>query len=572
MTEAGPSSVPLRAVIHRRHHINPPSHHVVAPANTTGQTILENLPLLPSFLPPRQPEQLYSSEQTSVFLHAGPESSRTDLDDKQNSEIQSPTTPTSRENLVRIGFQNPWDSWHKPTLSEVWNGLHWTQQGEEPKHKGHNEFEAYRTAIEEARRKESGQASEQDDETKSTLNASQEHLLPSKDMKDLKGSDLAIHKPDFSQSSEDANSVKATWLGHATVLLQLPSSKADPASEPIKILFDPIFSHRCSPTQYVGPSRLYSAPCTVADLPKIDVVCISHSHYDHLDYDSIFQLWNANADHIRFIVPLGNKSWFLGLGLKIDEDRVSELDWWDEVWLTQDGLKEGKKDEGRNIRIICTPAQHGSGRYGFDASRSLWSSWTIEYTHTSKQKPFRVFFGGDTGFQFHSSSPQATHYPTCPAFSEVQKELGIPHLSFLPISVGATFNFVKSYDALGVVPEMDGGLTGANHMTPFDAVRVAKILTCQPGEQDRQPDYISDQQSESDIHQPVVMAIHWGTFVSGMDEVRRSMHDLESACAVQDVLYARQYDQRKNKTKTDTKGLVTFACIDHGQSIWMNLQ
>lgn len=571
MTETGSASAPLRAVIHRRHHINPPAHHIVTPSNTTGQTILDSLPSFPSFLPPRQPEQLYSSEQTSVFLHAGPESSGKEVNGtpktNESSQIPASTTPNSHENLIRTGFQNPWDSWHKPTLSEVWNGLHWTQYGEEPKHKGHSEYEAYRTAIEEARRKESGQASENDEDQISIHNSSQEHLLKPNDISKLKESDLAIHKPDFSVSSKDVNLVKATWLGHATVLLQLPSLDTDVQSEPIRILFDPIFSQRCSPTQYIGPSRLYPAPCSVADLPKVHAVCISHSHYDHLDYDSIVQLWHANKEHIRFIVPLGNKAWFMGLGLKIDEQRVSELDWWDEVWLTQDALQTRKQDDdGRRIRIVCTPAQHGSGRYGFDASRSLWSSWTIEYKHTHDQKPFRAFFGGDTGFQFHSQSPQAAHYPTCPAFAEVQKELGVPHLIFLPISVGATFNFVKSYDALGVIPEMDGGLTGANHMTPFDAVRVAKILVGQPGEEDRQPEQINS----PDIQQSVVMAIHWGTFVSGMDEIRRSMQDLESACAVQDVLYARQYDQRKNKSHP--KGLITFACIDHGQSIWMNIK
>lgn len=340
---------------------------------------------------------------------------------------------------------------------------------------------------------------------------------------------------------------------------------------------------RCSPTQYVGPIRLYPPPCPIHALPRVDVVCISHSHYDHLDYDSIVQLWKVNSDHLRFVVPLGNKAWFVGLGLNIDEDRVTELDWWDEVWLSEEGCGEGER-----IRLICTPAQHGSGRYGVDAGRTLWSSWTLE--RITQVSTFRAFFGGDTGFQFHSSDPLANEYPTCPAFEEVQRVLGPSHLSFLPISVGATLNFVKSYDAFGLVPELDGGLTGANHMTPYDAVRVAKILSGRVDQstfddRDRQEDgrlpssTADGQQSEqvaATASAPgVVMSIHWGTFVSGMDELRRSMHDLEAACMVQGVKYVRDLDQRApnadRAAQQAEKGELTFACIDHGRTIWLKL-
>lgn len=129
----------------------------------------------------------------------------------------------------------------------------------------------------------------------------------------------------------------------------------------------------CSPTQFFGPTRSFPAPCPVSALPEIDIVFISHSHYDHLDYDSIVQLWNAHKDYIRFLVPTGNREWFLNLGIGIEEDRVTELDWWDEAWFDQ---KSGDIDalhrEHDMLRVICTPAQHGSGKSTmFDAARRL---------------------------------------------------------------------------------------------------------------------------------------------------------------------------------------------------------
>lgn len=123
------------------------------------------------------------------------------------------------------------------------------------------------------------------------------------------------------------------------------------------------------------------------DLPEIDIIFISHSHYDHLDYDSIVNLWQANSDHVQFFVPLGNREWFLSLGLSIGEDRVIELDWWDEAWLDQKSESEGEGEAGKvdkeeMLRVICTPAQHGSGesRLSFD--------WLSYKQHTNQHSPF----------------------------------------------------------------------------------------------------------------------------------------------------------------------------------------
>ncbi|MCO5586162.1 hypothetical protein L7F22_040101 [Adiantum nelumboides] len=105
----------------------------------------------------------------------------------------------------------------------------------------------------------------------------------------------------------------------------------------------------------------------------------------------------------RFIVPLGNKAWFASLGLGIDDENVVELDWWDEVWLAWSDTGAASLSstgditrEEPHLRLICTPAQHGSGRYGLDSSTTLWSSWTLEHHFDARSEPLRVFFGGDT--------------------------------------------------------------------------------------------------------------------------------------------------------------------------------
>lgn len=107
---------------------------------------------------------------------------------------------------------------------------------------------------------------------------------------------------------------------------------------------------------------MYGPPCSLVDLPPIDIVLISHSHYDHLDYSTIVELWRLHSDRLQFVVPLGNKSWFLDLGIGVEEDRVTELDWWDEVWLDQQSSTDKDIDQTQRLRVVCTPAQHGSGR------------------------------------------------------------------------------------------------------------------------------------------------------------------------------------------------------------------
>lgn len=220
--DGGSRGRPLRHRTHCRHHVRPPPHHVVQPSGSTSQSILENIPLLPSLLP-TSPEVLYPTERTSVFRDAGPK-----------AEVSSSVIKEESLDYIRTGFQNPWDSWHKPTLLEVWNGLSWSDS----ENGGHTSFKAYQSAIEEAQRKETGQAS--DSETLTNPPESPHVRTPSteNDAKELSPMDLHLRAPEF----HNPHGIKSTWLGHASLLLQFPPLHE--TGEPIRVLFDPIFSLR----------------------------------------------------------------------------------------------------------------------------------------------------------------------------------------------------------------------------------------------------------------------------------------------------------------------------------------
>jgi len=155
-----------------------------------------------------------------------------------------------------------------------------------------------------------------------------------------------------------------TWIGHATLLVQLDG---------LSVLTDPQWSERAGPTSWLGPKRLGPPGLAFEDLPRIDVVVISHDHYDHLDLPTVKRL--AAAHDPLFVVPLGMKAWFADNGMT----RVEELDWWQE-------------HEHRGARFVCVPAQHFSQRSLWDANQRLWASWAI----VGREK--RLYFGGDTGY------------------------------------------------------------------------------------------------------------------------------------------------------------------------------
>jgi L-ascorbate metabolism protein UlaG (beta-lactamase superfamily) len=172
--------------------------------------------------------------------------------------------------------------------------------------------------------------------------------------------------PDFTGFSSSAG-LRTSWLGHATVLVEIEGKR---------ILFDPVWSDRVSPSTLVGPKRLHPVPWALSDLPELDAVVISHDHYDHLDMMTIRRLV-ARQPSLKFIVPLG-------VGAHLERWRVSpanivELDWDERTSLD-------------HVEVVATAAQHFSGRLKPGGNGTLWASWVL------KGRDRSVFYTGDSGY------------------------------------------------------------------------------------------------------------------------------------------------------------------------------
>lgn len=164
---------------------------------------------------------------------------------------------------------------------------------------------------------------------------------------------------DFAQPRPE---LQITWFGHSTLLVEI---------EGRRVLLDPVFSERCSPSRFIGPKRFHPVPLPVTEVPPVDAVVISHDHYDHLDYMSIMKL---RHERTTFVVPLG-----VGAHLEywgIPAARIRELDWWEHTDIA-------------GLRLVATPARHFSGR-GLGEDKTLWAGWAI----LGERR--RVFYSGDT--------------------------------------------------------------------------------------------------------------------------------------------------------------------------------
>lgn len=232
---------------------------------------------------------------------------------------------------------------------------------------------------------------------------------------------VEVRKPDFGSAR---NGLRATWFGHASFLIE--TTKADNSQRGIRILLDPVWSDRVGPYGKVGPVRFTPTPCSIQDLPEIDAVCISHDHYDHLDLETLRKLLAKQNGNLRFLCGLGVKVVLLGLGIGVKPEQVSELDWWDPV-----KLEVG--DVG-SVDIVCTPAQHRSGRAPWNLGCTLWCSWVII---ESSKGGKRLFFAGDTGYCAVLNDDEPSHHkaphPPCPAFAEIGDLYGPFDLALVPI-------------------------------------------------------------------------------------------------------------------------------------------
>ncbi|MFZ5698814.1 MAG: MBL fold metallo-hydrolase [Pseudomonadota bacterium] len=228
-----------------------------------------------------------------------------------------------------------------------------------------------------------------------------------------------VDRPDSNWLAVNRSDSTLTWIGHVTFLFQ---------HRGLNVLTDPVFSERASPLSFVGPKR-YTPPAMHVDhLPPIDIVLISHNHYDHLDRDAVRHIARRNEGRTRFLVPLRLAGWFRREGI----DNVVELDWWDETL----PLGEKPGSVGRNkVYAWFVPAQHFSGRGVNDRNATLWGGWVLEIDG------FRLYFAGDTGYGKD--------------FADIGAVFGGFDLSLIPIG---------AYE-----PQW---LMGSVHVNPEDAVRI----------------------------------------------------------------------------------------------------
>ena len=223
-----------------------------------------------------------------------------------------------------------------------------------------------------------------------------------------KRASFPLAEPDLDLLRANPGSPVVTWVGHATLLVQLDG---------INVLTDPQWSERASPLGFAGPRRVTPPGIPFEALPPIHAVVISHDHYDHLDLPTVRRL--ASAHRPRFLVPLGMKAWFIENGI----DEVEELDWW----------------ESRQVgplTVTAVPVQHWSQRAPWDLNHRLWAGWAIA------GRDRRFFFAGDTGYY-------------APIFQTIGERLGPFDLA--AIAIGA-------YQPPGIMK--------LTHTTPEEALKI----------------------------------------------------------------------------------------------------
>ena len=214
------------------------------------------------------------------------------------------------------------------------------------------------------------------------------------------------------QPRVNGKDLRVTFVNHATVLIQ---------TEGLNILTDPIWSERASPLSWAGPKRHRPPGLRFEDLPPIDVVLISHNHYDHLNIETLVRL---NAEHQpRFVSGLGNRALLNARGI-LD---VIELDWWDTAKVSEE------------LSVTCVPAKHFSGRGLSDGDATLWCGYVVQGSGGN------IYFAGDTGMGSH--------------FAEIKNRFRPLRLALLPIGA-----------------YLPGWFMCPVHISPREAIKVHHIL------------------------------------------------------------------------------------------------
>ncbi|KAF8344370.1 N-acyl-phosphatidylethanolamine-hydrolyzing phospholipase D [Amanita rubescens] len=336
--------------------------------------------------------------------------------------------------------------------------------------------------------------------------------------------------------------IKATWLGHACFLVELPAKPSDPRG--IRILYDPVFSMRCSSSQTLGPKRYTPAPCNIEEVPDIDVIIISHDHYDHMDFDTLQAIFQRPRKPLIF-APLGNRDFLTSTGA--DPNDIHIMDWWQskrvEIQIPINTPSETTSGEPSKetptstltFDITCTPSQHFTGRIIVDDYHTLWCSWVVEAPSTTadpslapapvpnagndatanngdgagttqpnengtsaiepeedipRGETVKVYFAGDTGYRAVKGGEDEDKFPHCPAFKEIGDVFG--GFDFAMIPIGA-------YRPRQVMSPI--------HCAPQDSVRLFK-----------------------DIRARKALGMHWGTWILTTEPVDEPPKLLRSEC------------------------------------------
>lgn len=303
-------------------------------------------------------------------------------------------------------------------------------------------------------------------------------------------SQFPLVKPDAAWLKANRTETTATWIGHATVLMQVAG---------VNILTDPHLTERASPVSFAGPKRRVPPALGFDELPHIDMVVISHNHYDHLDEGTVRRLAQQPGGSPRFFVPLGNRAWFKQLGI----DDVVEMDWWD-------------KQLFKGLEVTLTPVQHWSARSFTDRFATLWGGWYVRSgavavatpaayaaappanavaqaangmapSAHAGARPFSFFFAGDTGYSQD--------------FADIAQRLGAVDFAILPIGAYEPRWFMAP-----------------QHVDPAEAVKIHRDLKARQS-----------------------LAMHWGTFEltdEPLDEPPRALARALQAAGVEAARFA----------------------------------
>ena len=219
--------------------------------------------------------------------------------------------------------------------------------------------------------------------------------------------------PTAGWTKKPRSGLRTTWLGHSTVLIEIDG---------LRVLTDPVWGARASPSQWAGPKRFQPVPISIRALPPLDAVVISHDHYDHLDYTTIRAL--AKRD-VPFVTSLGVGAHLEAWG--VPAHRIIELDWWESYTLPKVGLT-----------VTAAPSQHFSGRGLRSRNSTLWSSMVI------RSRRHAVFFSGDTGLTMEYAEILQRLGP----FDLVMLEVGAFHPAWGHIHLGPE-NALEAWALLG---------------------------------------------------------------------------------------------------------------------------